>query len=183
MASPLLYVSEKYFYKGLNLSNIFIPLLAIVFLLSMIENHSGERLSVRSIPSYLLSSSLFIFPNRHILSLLPNVTGYNPLILKRYYDFLSAYSAVSAKANYDFDNLFIPFRCVSSDIVEKKYHVFKEGHLNQAVRASMTYPGYFKPLNIDGDMVFTGVEPEQKTITSLIKLNFSKYRKRDHSTL
>ena len=72
------------------------------------------------------------------------------------FNFLSAYSAVSAKANYDFDNLFIPFRCVSSDIVEKKYYVFREGHLNQAVRASMTYPGYFKPLNIDGKLMFDG---------------------------
>ena len=30
-----------------------------------------------------------------------------------------------------------------------------------------------KPLNIQGDMVFTGVEPEEKTISSLNKLNFS----------
>ena len=72
------------------------------------------------------------------------------------FNFLSAYSAVSAKANYNFDSLFIPFRCVSSDIVEKKPYIFKEGHLNQAVRASMTYPGYFKPINVDGRLMFDG---------------------------
>ena len=39
-----------------------------------------------------------------------------------------------------------------------------------------TFKGLFKddkPLNIQGDMVFTGVEPEEKTIASLNKLNFS----------
>ena len=72
------------------------------------------------------------------------------------FNFMTAFSAVSAKADYDFNNLFVPFRCVSSDIVEKKSHIFKNGHLNQAVRASMTYPGYFKPLNIDGKLMFDG---------------------------
>ena len=72
------------------------------------------------------------------------------------FNFLSAYSAVSAKADYNFDSLFIPFRCVSSDIVEKKPYIFRKGHLNQAVRASMTYPGYFKPINVDGKLMFDG---------------------------
>ena len=67
------------------------------------------------------------------------------------------------------------------------YHklVFFYGHFNlekfereltQILKSTRTiFKNLFKddkPLNIDGDMVFTGVEPEEKTITSLIKLNF-----------
>ncbi len=72
------------------------------------------------------------------------------------FNFMIAFSSVSAKANYNFDNLFVPFRCVSSDIVEKKYHVFRDGNLSQAVRASMTYPGYFKPIKVNGKLMFDG---------------------------
>lgn len=56
----------------------------------------------------------------------------------------------------NFDSLFVPFRCVASDIVEKKSVVFKEGHLNQKVRASITYPFYFTPIRVDSTLLFDG---------------------------
>lgn len=56
----------------------------------------------------------------------------------------------------NFDSLFVPFRCVASDIVNKKSIVFNSGHLNQTVRASMTYPFYFNPIEIDGNLLFDG---------------------------
>jgi NTE family protein len=56
----------------------------------------------------------------------------------------------------DFDSLFIPFRCVASDIYKKESVVFKDGDLNAAVRASMTYPFYVNPIRIDGKMFFDG---------------------------
>ena len=46
------------------------------------------------------------------------------------FNFMAAYSTVSAMADYDFDNLFVPFRCVSSDIVKKKYCII--GHPRQS---------------------------------------------------
>ncbi len=72
------------------------------------------------------------------------------------FSFFENYSAISSKINYDFDSLFVPFRCVASDIVLKKEHVFKDGHLSQAVRASVTYPGYLKPIFVDGKLMFDG---------------------------
>jgi len=62
----------------------------------------------------------------------------------------------AAAANYDFNELFIPFRCVASDIVEKKEVIFSEGSLALALRASSTYPFYFKPIEIDNTMLFDG---------------------------
>lgn len=56
----------------------------------------------------------------------------------------------------NFDSLFIPFRCVASDVEVKKPVVFSHGALNQAVRASMTYPFYFDPISVDGKVMFDG---------------------------
>ncbi|MBQ8703060.1 MAG: patatin-like phospholipase family protein [Bacteroidales bacterium] len=51
-----------------------------------------------------------------------------------------------------FDSLPIPFACVATDIVTNKEVVFHNGHLIQAMRASMAIPGVFTPVRI-GDMV------------------------------
>lgn len=61
-----------------------------------------------------------------------------------------------AAVNKDFDSLFVPFRCVAADIYKKESVTFKEGDLNAAVRASMTYPFYVNPIRIDGKLFFDG---------------------------
>ena len=62
----------------------------------------------------------------------------------------------AAAANYRFDSLFVPFRCVAADIVDKEEVIFSEGSLALALRASSTYPFYFKPIEIDSTMLFDG---------------------------
>ena len=52
--------------------------------------------------------------------------------------FMALFSQATAKAGWNFDNLFVPFRCVASDIYTKKPIIFKNGDLGDAVRASMT---------------------------------------------
>lgn len=66
------------------------------------------------------------------------------------------FSGPTAAAHNSFDSLLIPFRCVASDIVAKKPYVFDKGNLGQAVRASISYPFYLKPIVIDGKMLFDG---------------------------
>ena len=58
--------------------------------------------------------------------------------------------------NFDFDSLFIPYRCVSADVSNNKAHVFKNGNINEAVRSSMTYPFYMKPIRVDGRYMYDG---------------------------
>lgn len=70
--------------------------------------------------------------------------------------FVEIFSRAGALAGGDFDKLFIPFRCVASDIYEKKPVVFCKGMLGDAVRASMTYPIMYKPITIDGRLLFDG---------------------------
>ena len=45
---------------------------------------------------------------------------------------------------------------MASDIENKKSVVFKNGRLNEAVRASMTYPLFLKPIKVDGKILFDG---------------------------
>lgn len=72
------------------------------------------------------------------------------------FELMELLSGSAAKANYNFDSLFVPFRCVASDVEEKKSVKFSEGHLSQAVRASMSYPFYLKPVRINGKILFDG---------------------------
>lgn len=61
-------------------------------------------------------------------------------------------------ANYyqDFDSLFVPYRCVASDIAAKESVIYSEGNLNEAVRASLTYPFYINPIRVKGKLMFDG---------------------------
>ncbi len=72
------------------------------------------------------------------------------------FSFMELFSAASATANNNFDSLYIPFRCVASDIDSSKAVIFKNGQLGKAIRASMTFPFYFKPIKIDGKLLFDG---------------------------
>lgn len=65
-------------------------------------------------------------------------------------------AAPIAKANYNFDSLFIPFRCVAADIENKKTIIFRSGDLATAVRASSAYPFYFKPIMFEGKILYDG---------------------------
>ncbi|HXD92655.1 MAG TPA: patatin-like phospholipase family protein [Bacteroidia bacterium] len=72
------------------------------------------------------------------------------------FEMVKDFSNAAAAASYNFDSLFVPFRCVASDIENKKSVVFKDGKLNQAIRASMTYPMYLKPISVNGKILFDG---------------------------
>jgi NTE family protein len=72
------------------------------------------------------------------------------------FEMLKILGITGASYNNDFDSLFVPFRCVSSDITNKKSVVFSNGHLNQAVRASMTYPFYLDPIRVNSLLMFDG---------------------------
>lgn len=72
------------------------------------------------------------------------------------FEMMKRLSIVSSVVGNNFDSLFVPFRCVASDIAHKKSVVFKNGNLNAAVRASMSYPFYLKPIRINDVLLFDG---------------------------
>ena len=62
----------------------------------------------------------------------------------------------SAAAKYNFDSLFVPYRCVGADIEKKETIIFKNGDLGQAVRASIAYPFFLPPAIIGNKLIFDG---------------------------
>ena len=59
-------------------------------------------------------------------------------------------------SNMDFDNLVIPFRTVTTDMLNGEAIVLEKGDIAEAVRASMSIPGVFQPFNIDGHYYMDG---------------------------
>lgn len=70
--------------------------------------------------------------------------------------FLDLYARSTASCKGDFDKLFIPFRCIASDVHNKRELVMKEGDLGDAVRASMSFPFMFKPIQINNSLAYDG---------------------------
>ncbi|MDX9880740.1 MAG: patatin-like phospholipase family protein [Prolixibacteraceae bacterium] len=70
--------------------------------------------------------------------------------------FMEMFSSTNAVCNYDFNNLFVPFLCIATDVHNNREVVLRNGDLGEAIRASMTFPFYFKPIEIDGNLVFDG---------------------------
>ena len=62
-----------------------------------------------------------------------------------------------ARAGYDFDKLFVPFRCLAAEVFTRKQVIQKAGSISDAVRNSMAVPLAFRPIrNLDGRYLFDG---------------------------
>jgi len=85
--------------------------------------------------------------------LLPN-SLINPIQMNQ--AFLQLFSQANAQCKGNFDNLFVPFLCIASDVFNKQMIVFRNGDLSSAVRASMTFPLVFKPILKDSIPLFDG---------------------------
>ncbi len=70
--------------------------------------------------------------------------------------FLKLFAGASAACNYDFNKLLIPYRAVASDVYNRKPYILSSGDLGSSIRASMTFPFYFKPISIDSVLLFDG---------------------------
>lgn len=70
--------------------------------------------------------------------------------------FVDVFAGANAVCDGDFDSLLVPFRSVGADVYEKKSVVLSKGDLGNAVRASMTFPFVFKPIKINGKLVYDG---------------------------
>lgn len=66
------------------------------------------------------------------------------------------YAQATAACGSNFDNLFVPFRCIATNAYEKRSVVFSRGDLGDAVRASMTFPFVFKPIEYEGQLLYDG---------------------------
>lgn len=72
------------------------------------------------------------------------------------YYLMETFTGAANHVNNNFDSLLVPFRCIASDVLNKKTVLFKNGDLPTALRASMSYPFYLRPISVDGKLLFDG---------------------------
>ena len=70
--------------------------------------------------------------------------------------FVELFARATAACSGDFNRLFVPFRCIASDVYNKKPLIMRRGDLGDAVRASMSFPFVFKPIEIDIVLAYDG---------------------------
>lgn len=88
-----------------------------------------------------------------ITSVLP-MSLINPIPMN--YAFFELFSPYGAQCGENFDRLFVPFRCVTSDVYAKHKVVLKSGSLGDAIRMSMSFPMIFEPITLDGVPMYDG---------------------------
>ena len=71
----------------------------------------------------------------------------------------------------DFDQLPIPFRAVATDLETGAARVFDSGDLVTAMRASMSAPGVFTPVELDGRLLVDGGLAENLPVDVARKMN------------
>ncbi len=70
--------------------------------------------------------------------------------------FMELFAPTNAACSNRFDSLMVPFFCVATDVYSNQPVVLQNGDLGEAIRASMTFPLYFKPIKIDDKLLFDG---------------------------
>ena len=69
---------------------------------------------------------------------------------------LLSYLTLPAHGITDFDKFPIPFRCIATDAETGEKVIIKDGSLAKAMRASMSLPSVFEPMEIDGKILLDG---------------------------
>ena len=69
---------------------------------------------------------------------------------------LEIFAPASKACGYDFNNLMIPFFCITTDLNHHRQRIERHGNLGTAIRASMSIPLVFKPVNNNGNLLYDG---------------------------
>lgn len=69
---------------------------------------------------------------------------------------MELFSQASAAAKDNFDQLFVPYRCMVSDVLSQTSITVSKGSLAEAVRGTMTVPLVYRPIKLEEKYVFDG---------------------------
>lgn len=78
----------------------------------------------------------------------------NPLPMN--FAFMNLFATYTAQCGGDFNKLFVPFRCVASDVADGHKVVHASGDLGDAIRTSMSFPIVFQPIKMNGKLLYDG---------------------------
>ncbi|MBD5250706.1 MAG: patatin [Barnesiella sp.] len=101
----------------------------------------------------MLNLNLGLNDSSKVTSRLPT-SLINPLPMN--FAFMELFTPFTQQCDENFDNLFVPFRCVTSDVFAKHKIVLKDGDLGDAIRMSMSFPMVFEPIDRDGLPMYDG---------------------------
>ncbi|MDE5840572.1 MAG: patatin-like phospholipase family protein [Muribaculaceae bacterium] len=71
-------------------------------------------------------------------------------------EFLKLFTPYTKACGGDFNKLFVPFRCVFSDVYKKHKVVCRRGSLGESVRGSMSFPLVYRSIEVDSILAFDG---------------------------
>jgi len=66
------------------------------------------------------------------------------------------FAKASRKSNYNFDSLMIPYRAMTAEIFTQQEIMLSKGKVNDAARATMTVPLFYRPIRVDNQYLFDG---------------------------
>ena len=118
------------------------------------QNLQNQYFYMQNDPTPAIASMQFNLKDSMLLVRPQNTSLVNPLMMNL--GVIDLYAGGNAACHGDFDELMVPFRSVGSDIYNKRKIVMSSGDLGNSVRASMTFPFVFKPIKIDGTLVYDG---------------------------
>ena len=75
-------------------------------------------------------------------------------------------------SNLNFDNLQIPFRAITVNLLTGKVEVQNKGDLAEALRCSMSVPGMFAPFEKDGSYYIDGMARDDTPIDVALKMGY-----------
>ena len=70
--------------------------------------------------------------------------------------FMDLFAAYTAQCGGDFDRLFVPFRCVASNVAANRKVVHRSGDVGDCIRSSMSFPLVFQPLKFGNHYLYDG---------------------------
>ncbi len=101
----------------------------------------------------MLNLNLGLNDSSKVTSRLPT-SLINPLPMN--FAFMELFTPYTQQCDENFDNLFVPYRCVTSDVFAKHKIVLKSGNLGDAIRMSMSFPMVFEPIDLDSLPMYDG---------------------------
>lgn len=66
------------------------------------------------------------------------------------------FAKASQRANYNFDSLMVPYRSLGAEIFTQKEVILSKGNVNDAARATMTVPLFYRPIKVENQYLFDG---------------------------
>ena len=104
-------------------------------------------------PAFITLNFTLRDTSKNVSSIIPS-SLINPIPMN--FAFMELFAPYTAQCKSNFNNLFVPFRCITSDVFHKRKLVCSSGDLGDAIRASMSFPLVFKPIYQNGFPLFDG---------------------------